>query len=299
MRHEVDLLSSHRATFKIIETENATLKSKLELLQTVESVLTASQREIDDILRQNMNPKDLAVMVGTLKRELNCNEERKNAMRRQLQMIKNDLRTAQDEKKNLEDMLSCYESKNHALVSRLKKLENDTIKKEEKVINLVDATDNTPEVVKKKPRLALINIDDQNTPSPPLSRDEFQRRIEKIQASDSPYFRVKSSSIGLACAIKNPALGRPLNSVTKSSNDAAKFSILRNPRLNSMEVPASATHKTAQSSSSSMVYNGFGATSKVLQSDLIDASKGLNSFWGVASNSKPIKKKLSATALQK
>ncbi|KAG5676804.1 hypothetical protein PVAND_006612 [Polypedilum vanderplanki] len=296
MRHENDLLSSHRASYKIIETENAELKSKLELLQTVESVLTASQSEIDEILKQNLDPRNLAVMVGTLRRELNCNEERKNIMRKQLQSIKNDLRAEQEERKKLEEALSSYESKNHSLQNRLKKLEmknwheNSEIEKDN--VNVTTEL-NTPEVV-KKPRLALLDIDDSNTPSP-LSRDELQKRIQKIQESDSPYFKVKSSSIGLTCAIKNPSHSHEQKSETIAPNEkeTSKLSIFRKPHLKM-------TLNTIKKPDNACIYNGLGSTTKVLQSDLKEASKGLDSFWSVASKPKSnFKKKLSAAALNK
>jgi hypothetical protein len=303
MRHEVDLLSSNRATYKIIETENAELKSKLDLLQTVESVLTASQREIDEILRENMNPKNLAVMVGTLRRELNCNEERKNAMRKQLQMIKNDLRAEQEERRKLEEALSSFESKNHSLESRLKRLElksSSTVEqlavKQQKSETSVIEVD-TPELV-KRPRLALLDIDDQNTPSP-LSRDEFRKRIQQIQESDSPYFKVKSTSIALTCAIKNPSQlreqkDRDTASGSKHSSDASKLSIFKKPRLNA------AASSTPTQKANGCIYNGLGTTTKVLQSDLKEATKDLDSFWSVASKPKPMfKKKISAAALKK
>lgn len=121
MRHEMDILSSHRASFKAIQTENAELKSKFELMTTVESILSASQHEVDEILKQNISVKDLSVMVGTLKRELSNNELRKQELRKQLQMIKNEFRAEKEEKRQLLEKLSCFESENHSLKEKLRK----------------------------------------------------------------------------------------------------------------------------------------------------------------------------------
>lgn len=302
MRHEIDLLSSHRASYKAIETENADLKSKLELMQTVESVLTASQKDIDDVLRGDLSSKDLAVMVGTLRRELNCNESRKNAMRKQLQSIKNDLRAEQEEKKKLQERVGYYESKAHSLLNRLKKLKS---KGNEESMEISDDNNDeaaqkkdtdTPEVV-KKPRLALQNIDDQNTPSP-LGRGEFQKRIQKITESDSPYFKVKASSLAFACSLKRPQLGQskdtaPTSSYTKSSSsELGKISIFNKPRIG----------LSAYQKPENLVYNGFGGTSKVLQSDLKEAEKSnkdLDSFWVATSRPKlSLKKKISSSAFK-
>lgn len=167
MRHEMDILSSHRASVKAIETENAELKSKLDLMMTIESVLTASQSEVEEILKQKLNVKDLSVMVGTLRRELNSNEARKNEMRKQMQMIKNDLRRSQDERRQLEDNLSSLESENHRLKNRLKRFEKEESEvvesSDNEIVNssLIASPDNA-----KRPRLALKFTNELNTPSP-------------------------------------------------------------------------------------------------------------------------------------
>ena len=162
MRHEMDILSSHRASYKLLETENTELKSKLDLMISIESVLNASQPDIDEILKQKFNAKDLAMMVGTLRRELNNNEIRKNELRKQLQMVKNDLRKEQDERRNLQDKLSCFESENHILKNKLKKLQNYEAEKDS---DENDCNSDTSERV-KRPRLAPKLFNDLNTSSP-------------------------------------------------------------------------------------------------------------------------------------
>jgi chromosome segregation ATPase len=156
----MDILSTHRASLKSIENENATLKSKLDLMQSIESVLSASQKEVDEVLKQDLSSKDLSVMVGTLRRELNSNEIRKSELRKQLQSIKNDLRREQDERRLLQDRLSSYESKNHALVIRLRRYE------ETEDSEVVESSDIESPEPAKRPRLALKHLGDLNTPSP-------------------------------------------------------------------------------------------------------------------------------------
>lgn len=301
MRHEIDLLSSSRASYKIIEAENVELKAKMALLQTVETVLSASQADIDDILKQNFSVKDLSVMVGSLRRELNCSEERKNVMRKQLQALKNELRAEQEQKKKLEELLSNYESRNHSLTNQLKKLESrlqaNATKSNDNDSSVTIIPDETameidsPDIG-KKPRLALADIDDENTPSPSLSHDDFMKRIQQIQESDSPYFKLKSSSIGLSRVIQKPTHHKEQSKST--STDSTKLSIFQKPRLAGL---------SSNQGKSEAVYNGLGATAKVLQSDLKTASKGLDSFWTATASSKPssktFKKKLSANAFGK
>lgn len=166
MRHEMDILSSQRASLKAIENENIELKSRLDLMQSIESVLSASQKEVDEILKQNMNSKDLSVMVGTLRRELNNNEIRKNEFRKQLQSIKNDLRLEQEERKRLRDKLSSYESKNHALIHRLKRFEKTESQ------DFVESNEDSPEPA-KRPRLVLKHLGDLNNTPSPLSNVSF------------------------------------------------------------------------------------------------------------------------------
>lgn len=266
MKHEIDLLSSSRASFKIIENENTELRTKLELMQSVESVLSASQKDVDEVLKQNLSAKDLSVMVGTLRRELHANEIRKHELRKQLQSVKNDLRSEQEEKRKLQEKLSFYESENHTLNNRIRKIEarND--------VESMEISD-TPETI-KRPRLALYHLDDQNTPSP-LSRTEFNGRIKQIQDSESPYLKVKASSIGLSMLKKPTAASKQQN---------PSLSIFQKPRIN-----FDGLKKTEN-----LVFNGVGGTSKVLQSDLILKPSTLTF------PKKPLfKKNLSASALGK
>jgi chromosome segregation ATPase len=230
-------------------------------MQSVESVLSASQKEVDEVLKQNLSAKDLSVMVGTLRRELHANEIRKHELRKQLQSFKNDLRMEQEEKRKLQEKLSFYESENHTLKNRMRKIDEEP----------VDLTD-TPEL--KKPRLALLKIDDQNTPSP-LSRSDFEGRIKQIEESQSPYLKVKASSIGLAM-LKKPLAVKDKQSLPKS------LSIFQKPRVNFDNVKKS----------DNLVFNGVGGTSKVLQSDLVLKPPTL-------SLKKPLKRNLSASALGK
>lgn len=163
----MDILSSHRANLKTVETENAELKSKLDLMLSIESVLTASQSEVDEILKQKLTAKDLSVMVGTLRRELKSNEARKHELKKQLQMIKNDLRAEQEERRKLQDKFSFYESENHELKNRLRRLES-----RDESCDVIESSDIESPEPAKRPRLALKYLNELNTPSP-LSHVSF------------------------------------------------------------------------------------------------------------------------------
>lgn len=165
LKHEMDILTSHRSLVKALEQENAELKSKLQLMVSIESVLTASQSEVDEILKQNLGVRDLSVMVGTLRRELNSNEVRKNELRKHLDMIKNDLRLERQERRKAEEKLSALDSENHSLQNRLRKIvttESDALG----TFETIESSDvDSPEPA-KRPRLAMKYLNDLNTSSP-------------------------------------------------------------------------------------------------------------------------------------
>lgn len=287
MRHEMDILSCHRANFKQIETENAEMKSKLNLMVAIESVLTASQQEVDQIIKENMNAKDLAVMVGTLRRELNSNEVRKNEIRKQMQLIKNDLRAEQDQRRKLQDKLSYYESENHRLLYRLRKLEkDDAMHCSDEVVE--SSIIESPEPAKRL-RLGDIFAKDLNTSSP-LTQEQFHNRVAQVKESDSPYLKVKASSIALSAVLKKPMQMRDTLKSTGTLKKSKTFdglqpklSIFNKPRLNL---------QPGILKSQNFAYNGMGGTSKILESDLKTLTKPL------ASSTMKLKK-LSPTALRK
>lgn len=167
----MDILSSHRSSIKAIEHENVELKSKLDLMVSIESVLTASQAEVDEILKQNLGVRELSVMVGTLRRELNSNEIRKNELRKQLDMIKNDLRLERQERRKLEEKLSSLDSENFKIRNHLRKvLKNELDTPEifdvvESSVIMESSDVDSPEPA-KRPRLAMKHINELNTPSP-------------------------------------------------------------------------------------------------------------------------------------
>lgn len=94
-----------------------------------------------------------------------------------------------------------------------------------------------------------------------LFQEEFQSRVAQVRESDSPYLKVKSSSIALACVLKKPMAMKQAHASSafaKPKDGISKMSIFTKPRL---AVPSQLT-------SENLVYNGIGGTTKVLQSDL-------------------------------
>lgn len=166
MTHQIDLLNGHKEKTKVLESENKSLNQKVNLMQSVESILTSCQKDVDDILKQQLSVKDLSTMVGALKRELNSNELRKNELRKQLQNVKNDLKAEQDMRKRLLEKVNYYESENHRLSYKCEKLTKTDVKDVITTDDAFDGQTGTPDGIKKS-RFAMHNLDGcQNTPSP-------------------------------------------------------------------------------------------------------------------------------------
>lgn len=166
MSHQIDLLKGESKKNKDLKAENESLHQKLKLMQSVESILTASQKDVEDIISENLSTQSLSTMVGALKRELNNNELRKNELRKQLMNVKNDLRAEQDARRNLIEKCNYYESENHRLSNKCEKFTKTDDKDVIVIEDTFEGQTGTPDGIKKS-RFAMHNLDGcQNTPSP-------------------------------------------------------------------------------------------------------------------------------------
>ncbi|CAO1316069.1 unnamed protein product [Diamesa hyperborea] len=232
MSHQIDLLKGESKKNKDLKAENESLHQKLKLMQSVESILTASQKDVEDIISENLSTQSLSTMVGALKRELNNNELRKNELRKQLMNVKNDLRAEQDARRNLIEKCNYYESENHRLSNKCEKFTKTDDKDVIVIEDTFEGQTGTPDGIKKS-RFAMHNLDGcQNTPSP-LGTKEFNERVTKIQDSTSPYMKIKSSSIGLAGLMKKPSeAGTTTNLFKRTVIDQTQLSIFKKAKLN-------------------------------------------------------------------
>ncbi|XP_055603972.1 E3 ubiquitin-protein ligase TRAIP [Uranotaenia lowii] len=250
-KQEVDMLRGDRAHMQKLQTELKELKSKMDLMSTVEHVISATAKEVEEMLTQENNSRTLAVLVASLKRELKGCDSKKNEMRDRMKSIQNDLHDERTRRKQLEEKLSTAESENYRLEQEIKKLERRVLNasNDSESDSIVLATPDQP--VKRK----RIELDmDMSTP--------MSDKVRNILQSDSPYLDIKASSIGLAplrraglsAAIVKPKDNRTgTQSTAKTQNDLSeKFSILRKPRLD-MKLCAMPNN---------MIFNGLGGSEK-------------------------------------
>lgn len=115
-----------------------------------------------------------------------------------------------------------------------------------------------------------------------------------MKSSDSPYLKVKASSIALASVLQKPMQMRDQMKLVKSKSSEAltQLSIFKKPRVDLIgSIP---------SMKSDIVYNGVGGTSKVLQSDLKESNSFGLSLPSTSKSTNIFKKRnISAAALRK
>lgn len=263
MKHENDMLSISKNSYKELERDNKLLKEKVTSMQCMEAVLLASQKDCEDIIKQNLDIRTLSVMVGTLKRELESSENRKNEFRRQNQHLKNELRVQREEKRVVEERLSVFESENHILNQRIIKLSKHQASE---VILL------SPEKMAKKPRIDNLIMENnfENTPSP-LSTSDFNNRVEKIRDSESPYLQIKSSGISMSL-FKKASNDIGSGSVKAISSQTKTLTLAQKPGLSIFNKKKLSPMK-ALSQRPKYIYNGLGSSDRLLESDFLTTKR--------------------------
>ncbi|XP_058456194.1 E3 ubiquitin-protein ligase TRAIP [Malaya genurostris] len=247
-KQETEMLRGDRAQMQKLQAELKELKAKMSLMSTIEHVVSSTAKEVEEMLAHDDNPRTLAVLVATLKRELKASDAKKHEMRERMKSIQNDLHDERSKRKQLEDKLSTADSEIYRLEQEVKRLEKNALDASTDSESIVL---NTPDQHVKRKRLEK-NLDN----STPMSD-----KVQNILQSDSPYFSIKSSSIGLTplfraglgatsvVGTKCPEAGQ----LTKAQSDLSeKFSIFRKPRLTGTTHPIN----------KNIVYNGLGGSER-------------------------------------
>lgn len=250
-KQEVEMLRGDRAHMLKLQTELKDLKSKMELMSTVEHVISSTAKEVEEMLAHDDNPRTLAVLVATLKRELKASDAKKHEMRDRMKSIQNDLYDERARRKLLEDKMSTADSEIYRLEQEIKRWEK----------NALDASNGS-----ESDSMVL------NTPEQPLKRKRAETDLDKstpmsdkvrnILKSDSPYLSIKSSSIGLTPILRaglSAGAGKSSSAegaqLTKTQSDLSdKYSIFRKPRL--------AAKTTSLPVNKNLVFNGLGGSEK-------------------------------------
>ncbi|XP_053683775.1 E3 ubiquitin-protein ligase TRAIP [Sabethes cyaneus] len=251
-KQETEMLRNDRLQMQKLQVELNNLKSKMELMSTIEHVVSATAKEVEEMLAQDDNPRTLAVLVATLKRELKASDAKKHEMRDRMKAIQNDLREERVRRIFLEDKLSTADSEVYRLQQEIQRLEmiahNASNGSDSDSVIL-----NTPEQSCKRKR-----ADRDMDKSTPMSD-----KVQNILDADSPYFQIKSSSIGLTPLLRAGLSAKatvPKNNVKdeqskKVQNDlCGKFSIFRKPRL--------ATESNNTALRNNLIFNGLGGSER-------------------------------------
>lgn len=258
---QIKRLETDNKAIEELRKENQALKSKNNLMTTIQDVLTSSHTEVENMLKEKQDPNTLCVLLVTLKRELRLCENKRNELRNDLKAAQKDLRNEQKLKESLQEKISYLESANYRLEEAVKSL---------KAAEHVDLTENEPPLSSSMTlspafRAKLVHIEREKktmfSSSPNISE-----RIKIIEESNSPYFNIKSSSIGLANLLKasdnirnkDPPSHKEttVGILRKTSSDVSeKYSIFKKPRL---EVQLNQLNPHP----SHMVFNGMGGSEK-------------------------------------
>lgn len=248
---ELDMLRLDRAHMLKLQGELKELKSKMDLMSTVEHVITATAQEVEDMIANDNDPRTLAVLVASLKRELKASDGRCHEMRDRIKYVQKDLSQEKAKRKDLEEKLSAADSELYRLEQEVKRLEKNAA--------TMDASSESDSVVLNTPdqppkRKRVVTDLDQSTP--------MSDKVRNIMASDSPYLSIKASSIGLVpilrAGLSSAATAKTSTAtaqLTKTQSDLSdRFSIMRNPRL--------APRTTALPPNKNLVFNGLGGSEK-------------------------------------
>lgn len=98
-REEIKLLKSDNAHVHQLQLENQELKQKVGVMKTVEDILSATAGEVDEIIKNESDPRVLGVLVTSLKRELKHSNSKKGMLMEAMKLTQSDHRRELDTRK--------------------------------------------------------------------------------------------------------------------------------------------------------------------------------------------------------
>jgi len=231
LKEENQMLKVVNRSVATLETENRQLKEKVDKMRAIDDLLTSSAAETEDLLKTEKDTRVLATMLVNLKRELVASSKQMSTYRERLQNTAKEHRNDMKIKAELEKKVKELEAELHVAKSE---------RPETPVDPKTPQASTSIEITTKKSRFKVESL------RKPLGTPDS---VNQILDSQSPYFNVKSSSVGLA----------PLQRPAKRPHPAEKreISILKNPRL---EV-------SVCTSKPNYHFNGFGGSSRIDHTD--------------------------------
>ncbi|EAA11334.4 AGAP006611-PA [Anopheles gambiae str. PEST] len=234
LKHETDMLRGDRKMLGKVQEELESVKTKLQSYAVVKQAIEATAQEVEQMLTSDMSRQAVIALATALKRELQAQEIKRKEQSDRLKRLQNELVEERRKRKTLEDNLSTCDSEIYRLEQLLKQKakEASTNTSTEESIGSPDGCvpntpDQRPTVGRKRP------MQDLNS-STPLSE-----KVRKIVNSNSPYLRVKTSSIGLAPLMRGGLSANPQSAASIAAEPkpkpgvslSSKYSIFSNPRL--------------------------------------------------------------------
>lgn len=256
------LQSSLNAEIKVLRLSNKTidgykekinkLEAKLADCENVQNVLTSTVAEVDELLKNKHTSKQLAIMVASLKREIQANERKKLELR-------NILKTGQRDQQLLQ-------RQNLELKSKISGLESD-------LFNRSAAASTANILLAQQLESVGLKSSRSSTGGTVVSQQRELRIPDPNRLSASPYLPIKSSAVGLSplglskkkmCSSDKCAAKRTIG---ESSSSSTGYTILKKPRLG---MP-----KSVSDLGGDRVPNGLGGSEKNVRFSFSQSTKSV------------------------
>ncbi|XP_053664774.1 E3 ubiquitin-protein ligase TRAIP [Anopheles marshallii] len=234
LRHEMDMMRGDRKTLIKVQEELESMRTKLQLYMVVKQALDDTVQEVEQMLNNNTSREAAITLAVALKRELQAQEMKRKKQSDRITHLQNNLIECRRKIKTLEDNLSTCDSEIFRLEQLLMQQAKETCTNtsSESFGSPDEIVPNTPDQRPTAGRKRPITDLNKSTP--------LSEKVRKIMDSNSPYLRVKTSSIGLAPLMRGGLSANPqmiLPSVTgtekpkQSGSSSAKYSIFSKKRI--------------------------------------------------------------------
>lgn len=95
-KQELKILKNDNANVKKLLEENQELKQKVEIMKAVEDVLSSTASEVEELIRNESDPRVLGVLVASLKRELKHTNDKRRLLMDSMKLTQSDHRKELD-----------------------------------------------------------------------------------------------------------------------------------------------------------------------------------------------------------
>ncbi|XP_021712982.1 E3 ubiquitin-protein ligase TRAIP [Aedes aegypti] len=187
-RHEMDQLRAEQTAHQRLKDEMKNMRSKMQLMKTVKMAIESSTKEIEDLVASNSEPQTLAVLVTSLKRELQASEFERNELRDRIKKYQNDQHTERAKCIALEDKLSMLDTEMYRLQCEVNALSKRKANTDEDPSDSSVVLNTPDQPVERKRKFGEFDMNK----STPVSDN-----VRNIIESDFPFLPIKASAFGL------------------------------------------------------------------------------------------------------